>query len=478
VTTRVLLVKPFSKNVYGYPATPPTGTGLLATILKQEGFVLQVLDMRLKGKNARTFDVELREFKPHIVGFTVSSFEFWPSVELCRVVKKYDNSILTVFGGPHPTMSPEKTLRVPEIDYVGIGEADASLAEFVAAFPDRDAMQKIRGIGYRANDGKIAVNQAPDSCSDMDALPFIDYSLFDINAYRVRGILTLPLITSRGCPYNCIYCVSHFVMGKRYRKRSAQSLVREIELNHSLFQTSHFTILDDTFNFEQQRVLDFCTILIDKKLDIQWDCVQGIRADRATAEMFSRMKQAGCRQIAMGIESGDENVLRSIHKGETLDDIRNALSAARSAGLITKGFFIVGSPGENRNTVLRSIQFFKENAVYIPRFSMITVYPGSPLEQWVRNNATLFYEPYDYVTKHSELGSCDVQFETKEFLKCERIAMFKYAERQADLWFIRNKLLDKFGVFLGTCIAVLFRIKMFRELLKLAFRLNLLNVYS
>ena len=476
--TRVIFVKPHARSVYGYPTTPLLGLGLLASILIKAGFQTQVLDLRLKGYGKENMLAAIADFKPNIIGFSASSFDYLNAVELCKTIKEIDANIVTIIGGPHSTMCPEKAIEPESVDYICIGEADITISEFVSAFPDKDKMKKVRGFGYKAGIKKI-FNPAPDHIYDLDLLPFVDFGLFSIEKYRVGKTLTLPLFTSRGCPYNCCYCCSYLIHGRKYRARSARSLVQEIEDNVERFKTKYFTIADDTFNFDKQRVIDFCNLLIEKNMQIEWDCPQGIRADKLTPEIAKLMKKAGCKLLAMGIESVDADVLKMIQKGETIDQIEAAIKAVNEAGIISKAFFLVGLPGDSLEKVLESIKFFKKNNIYIPRYSMIVAYPTTNLEKWVEGNANLYYAPYEYVTTHNECSDdIGVQFDTDDFPKKERYRIFRYAEKEAEVWLIRNKLIDKFGPFFGKILAVPFRLKIFRDILRLAFKLNIINIYS
>jgi anaerobic magnesium-protoporphyrin IX monomethyl ester cyclase len=476
--TRVLLVKPYARSVYGYPTTPLLGVGLLASILIKAGFKTLVLDLRLKGHGKDTLLAALSDFKPNIVGFSASSFDYLNSLELCRAIKVREQNIVTVIGGPHSTMAPEKAIQPECVDYICIGEADTTISEFVNAFPDNEKMKKVRGFGFK--DGtKLVLNPAPEHIDDLDSLPFADMGLFPIEKYRVGKKLTLPLFTSRGCPYNCCYCCSYLIHGRKYRARSAKSLVQEIEWNMERFKTKYFTIADDTFNFDKQRVIDFCNLLIERQIQIEWDCPQGIRADRLTPEIVQIMKKAGCKLLAMGIESVDPEVLKSIQKGETIEQIEAAIKATNEAGMISKAFFLVGLPGDNVEKVLESIKFFKKNRIYIPRYSMIVAYPTTNLEKWTRENANLFGDPYEYAMTHNECSDdFGVQFDTEDFPKKERYRIFRYAEKEAECWLIRNKLIDKFGPVLGKLIALPFELKVLRDALRIAFKLNIINIYS
>ncbi|KQC10672.1 MAG: hypothetical protein APR62_11715 [Smithella sp. SDB] len=476
--TRVLLVRPYSRSVYGYPTTPLLGLGLLASILIKAGFKTMILDLRLKGYGNENLLAAITDFKPHIIGFSASSFDYLNAVNLCGIVKKNDSSIVTVIGGPHTTMCPEKAVEPEYVDYICIGEADKTISEFVGAYPDKEKMRQIAGFGYKDGNKKY-FNPKPEHIYDLDSLPFVDFGLFSLDKYRVGKNLTLPLFTSRGCPYNCCYCCSYLIHGRKYRPRSAQSLVQEIEMNVRKFNTKNFTIADDAFNFDKQRVIDFCNLLIERNLQIEWDCPQGIRADKLTPEIARLMKRAGCKLLAMGIESVDPDVLKMVQKGETIDQIKAAIKAVNEAGIISKAFFLVGLPGDSVEKIFRSIKFFKENKIYIPRYSMIVAYPATGLEKWVKENAGWYYDPYDYVTTHNECtDDIGVQFDTNDFPGKERLKIFRYAESEAEIWLIRNKLIDKFGAFTGEILALPFHLKIFRDILRLAFKLNIINVYS
>jgi radical SAM superfamily enzyme YgiQ (UPF0313 family) len=420
----------------------------------------------------------ISDFKPHIVGFSASSFDYVNAAELCKAIKEIDTNIVTIIGGPHATMCPEKALAPAWVDYICIGEGDTTISEFASAYPEKEIMQSVKGIGYK-NGAQGVFNPPSDPIKDLDSLPFVDMGLFPLDQYRVGKRLTLPLFTSRGCPYNCCYCCSYLIHGRRYRARSAKSLVEEIEWNMKRFHTKYFTIADDTFNFDQQRVMDFCRLIIERKLDVEWDCPQGIRADKLTPEIARMMKKAGCKLLAMGIESVNPAVLKDIQKGETIEQIEAAIKMTNEAGLISKAFFLVGLPGDSVEKVLDSIKFFKKHQILIPRYTMNVANPTTRLEKWVKENGNLYYDPYEYVTTHNECSDdIGVQFDTDDFTQKERYRIFRYAEKEAECWLIRNKLIDKFGPAAGKIIALPFRLKPFRDLLRFAFKYNIINVYS
>lgn len=467
---KILLVRPFCVTVYGLPENPPLGIGMLGTILRDLGHDVKLVDMRLPSHSRAYLFSTFKAFAPDVVGFSASSFEWNTTTKLAREIKDIRKKTCIVAGGYHVSLCPDRALEREEIDFICVGEGERSFVKFLVAYPDVDAIREIGGIGYRDEGGGVQVNLDYEFISDLDQLPFIDFGLFPIDEYSEKGEFNIPVFTSRGCPYNCIFCSSFKTQGKKYRAFTPKRLVDELEYNARRFNTRSFNVLDDNFNFDKGRVIAICDEIKRRKLDVSWMCAQGIRADRADEEMFHHMKEAGCRLVSIGIESVDEEVLRHMNKGETLAQIKAAIFAAHKSGLMVKGFFIVGSPYDNVKKVMKSIEFFKAHSIEAPRFSMIVAYPNTRLDEWVRANASSYRDPYEYVTRHTELYGADVQFETMDFTAKERLRIFKFADREADIWLIFNMLKTKLGLLPARFILPIFYVGLVRCLLKAMYK--------
>lgn len=248
------------------------------------------------------------------------------------------------------------------------------------------------------------------------------------------------------------------------------------EIIYTVYGSKEFQIVDDTFNINKERVVDICNLIIKEKLNVRWYCGQGIRADRADEETFLIMKEAGCYLISIGIESVNPNTLKLIKKGENINQIKSAIKAANNAGLVTKGFFIVGLPGDRYQDVMDSVKFFKEVDLDLPRYSMIINFPGTPMSDWISKNATLFYEPFDFIMKHTPLTGSAVQFETKDFNEKQRYKAFEIANRETELWYIRKRLIIKLGKVIGMISYFPFKLEMVRKILKWAYQKKLISV--
>lgn len=471
---KTLLIYPPSESVYGLPRYPTLGITYLATVLKEKGFSVAVLDMRFPQNNLAALKRRLVSFKPDLVGVGSTSFDFPGAVKVFQAVKRFSPSTITLLGGPHATVCSPEAIKEKEIDYFLLGEGEETLPQLLKALKSGRGLKKVRGLIYRTAQGKTRLTAAPVLIKDLDALPFPRWDLFSLNDYQVRGKLTLPLMTSRGCPFNCVYCVSWKTHGRGFRVRSPKNVVDEIENDMARYDARKFSFLDDNFTLDPQRALEICQEIIKRKLKISWTCDQGVRADRVNKKLFQTMKKSGCRLVALGVESADQDVLDEMEKGEKVEAIRQAIKEAKEAGLIVKAFFIVGGPGDSFVKTEKSIQFFKETGVDIPRFGMMTAYPGSRLWQWVEKNGRFLANPYKHILESPTVAD-KVQFETKDFPKKERLRAFRLADKEAEIWAIRQKLVRGIGPFFGQALLPFFHWDFLREMVKKIYRLRLFS---
>lgn len=467
---KTLLIYPPIESVYGLPRHPTMGITYLATVLYGKGFPVEVLDMRFPKYNLQFLKQRLISFQPDVVGVGSTSFDFPAAIKVFNTVKRFSPKIITILGGPHASICPTKVMEEKTIDYLMIGEGEREFLKFVLRKPPTE----IKGLVLRKKQ-KVVFGASPELIKDLDSIPFPRWDLYPLDDYKVRGKLTLPLLTSRGCPYGCIYCVSWKTHGKIFRKRSSKNVVDEIENDIQRYGTRNFSILDDNFSFDKQRALAICQEIIKRKLKINWICSQGIRADNSDKKLFRAMRKSGCSLIALGVEAADQEVLDLMKKGEKLEMIRQAIVDAKAVGLIVKAFFIVGGPGDNLGKTKQSIRFFKETGVDIPRFGMMTAYPGSPLWEWVEKNGRFINDPYKYILE-TPTTARGVQFDTKDFPKKKRLEAFTLAEKEAEIWAIRQRLIKLFGPLFGKVFLVPFYLAFFRGLVKKIYRLRIFSV--
>jgi anaerobic magnesium-protoporphyrin IX monomethyl ester cyclase len=259
------------------------------------------------------------------------------------------------------------------------------------------------GITY-LRDGMIVStpDRVPIPAADLDRMPFPAWHLFKIERYtnlqptvdQVSGP-SLPILTSRGCPYRCAYCSQ---IGPRlWRARSAESVVAEWRWLVQEQGAAEIGVLDDSFNINRRRVLDICQRLVDEGLhDVPWIMINGIRANLADEQILGAMKQAGCIRAAFGVESGNQSILDTVvDKQLTLDQVRQAFKAARAVGMETIGFFIIGLPGETEQTIDDTIQFACELDPVVANFSIATPFPGTVMYETVKTHGKMLAETWD-----------------------------------------------------------------------------------
>ena len=262
--------------------------------------------------------------------------------------------------------------------------------------PALDIFQDCAGITYATSDGEIHQNPDRAPIPDLDGLPWPAYHLFKMDRYtnlqpatdNVDGARSFSIMTSRGCPYRCTFC-SQSIMPIKWRSRSPENVLAEWRHLVEDLDAQEIGVLDDSANIRVKRLEELSDLLIENKLNhVPWIFVNGIRANLASKELLGRLKQAGLKRTAFGVESGDPDILKSVDKKVDLDTIRQAFKNAKEVNLETIGFFIIGLPGETRETMQRTIDFAIELDPLIANFSMMTPYPGTQVYEIVQTAGT------------------------------------------------------------------------------------------
>jgi radical SAM superfamily enzyme YgiQ (UPF0313 family) len=333
---------------------------------------------------------------------------------------------ITILGGPHPTLMPDESLEQPQVDLVVRGEAEETIVEIVQALhndlgqadPDMGqrhftgtAWTEIAGLSFRNGQGAIVHNPPRQPPHDLDQLPFPAHHLYKIEKYtnlqpRTDGLdphaRSYTIITSRGCPYQCIYC-SKAVTGNTWRPRSPENVIEEWRKLVVDLRATEIGVTDDVMTLDLQRAKRICQLLVDEGLNrVPWITIHGIRADNTDLELFGLMKAAGCKRVGFGVESGNQRVLDIMKKHQTIDQVRQAFANARQAGLQTIGFFIFGLPGENEETMEDTIRLALELDPDLANFMIAAPYPGTELYQMVLDEGELFSHDWRDYAIHDE----------------------------------------------------------------------------
>jgi len=303
---------------------------------------------------------------------------------LSRAIKKAKPSIKIAFVGPHVTVLPEKSLRDnPEIDFVCRKEFDFSVVDYAKGKP----LSEIPGVSYLL-DGKIMHNPDAPQIQDLDALPHVTdvYKRdLDVKNYNVPFLLNpfVSLYTTRGCPAQCTFCLwPQTLSGHPWRKRSTDDVAAEMSKVKAMWpEVKEFFFDDDTFNIQKARTIELCAKL--KPLGLTWSCTSRVTTD---FETLKAMKEAGCRLLIVGYESGDQQILKNIKKGATIERARQFTKDCHKLGLVIHGDFIMGLPGETHETINNTIAFAKELDVETIQVSVAHAYPGTELYDYAVKN--------------------------------------------------------------------------------------------
>jgi anaerobic magnesium-protoporphyrin IX monomethyl ester cyclase len=312
----------------------------------------------------------IREWTPDMAVITVP-FSGWSraAFETAAIVKEVNKNIVTVLMGLHPSVKPAECLSQPNIDFVVIGEPEMTVLELADTLEPGDLaeLENVRGIAFN-KDGKIVKPPLRPVIEDLDSLPFPARHLLPMKEFfeaatkrPISGNLKKPsirMLTSRGCGHACIFCSNYIVMGRKWRARSAENVVREIEQIVRDYGVKQIDFLDDNMTLDRERMLKICDFIIAKKLNVEWCTPNGVRADCLDEELLAKMKKAGCKRILVAPESGVQRVVDEvINKRQDLKKVEEAVSAAKKAGIEVGCFFILGMPGETKEDMKATIAF-------------------------------------------------------------------------------------------------------------------------
>jgi radical SAM superfamily enzyme YgiQ (UPF0313 family) len=374
---RVLLINPF------YPISetpsPPLGLAYLAAALEQAGVQVKILDYVVYPYRRDALESVLEEFKPHIAGATAVSMTFDHARQILCDVKAIDPEILTVIGGPHVTFCARQTLQTfPELDVVVLGEGEETLVDLTRTVDGARNLDPVNGIAYRVG-SQVRTTAKRKVIKNLDALPVPARHLLPLGRYRALG-MPISMTTSRGCPYKCIFCVGRKMVGAKVRYHGIARVVAELQ-NLAKLKFHQINIADDLFTANQNHCLAVCEEILKRNLEINWTSFA--RVDTVSEKLLSRMKAAGCTAVSFGIESANPDILKTIKKGITVEQIRNAVRICRRVGISPYASFILGLPGETPETIKETTDFAanlqQEGLAY--GFHILAPFPGTEVRE-------------------------------------------------------------------------------------------------
>ena len=363
---------------------PSFGLVCLAAAARREGADVQLVEAASEDMSVDRAAREIIEFRPDIVGVSATTVGIAATWELCSRIREWSSEVAILVGGPHVTALPEETLaRCPAVDLVVMREGEATLRDILGRLRNgREALHGIPGTAER-RDGNAVMNEPRPFIEDLDELPLPAWDLlrgfpkaFRPSPARIRRWPCASIVLTRGCPNRCTFC-DRSVFGRHCRAYSparAVEIVRDLCENYGI---NEILLEDDTFIISKNRVEQFCRGLIQNDIRVSWSCLG--RADRVDPELLRLMRRAGCWHISYGIESGDPQILESVNKNLDIDQITQALVWSRSAGMRTKGFFMVGFPGETPESVRKTVDLVRRLPMDDISVMQLTPFPGTQL---------------------------------------------------------------------------------------------------
>lgn len=386
----IILIEPASssgvreifREKYPYP---PLGILSIASFLKMHGYIVHVLDLMIEDYSMGEFKQRLKDlcFDPIAVGITLYTDCFHESLEIASITRGVFPKVPIIMGGPHATFRPNEILTYTHIDFVIRHEGESAMVELLEHIrhPDAYELDAIQSLSYRDQNDEVHSNPIRPFITNLDILPFPDYE--SLSVLRMSYKETFMLVTSRGCPGDCVFCASRAMSGKRYRFHSAEwvfSLAYEYNLRYGF---PMLAFLDDTFTVHYQRAKSFCRYLLDYwpggSLP-RWACKS--RVDRVNDDICAVISQAGCLSIHIGVESADQSVLDSINKHIRLEQSFQAIRIARKYGMRVDCSFIIGHHSDTLVTIEKTVLLaiaVRDNNIGNGAIGISTPFPGTPL---------------------------------------------------------------------------------------------------
>ena len=400
---RILLVQPpIPPEVELYSTAemvaPSMGLAYLAAVLEQHGYKVEILDAPAFQLTYEKIPTEVERRKPDIVGVTATTAVAPSALKTAQMVKDAVPEALVVMGGPHITFLPEETMKAePSIQIGVIGEGEYTLLDLVKTWEKNGNLKEVKGVIYREN-GSLKYAEPRPLIENLDELPFPARHLLPMERYKVFGkheILGL-IFTSRGCPFNCTFCSSSLIFGKKFRARSPKNVVDEVEEFVEQYKSNHIEFVDDLFIFDKKRVKEICRELKERGLDVLWVC--SARVDTVDGEIFKVIRDAGCIMVYLGVESGVQRVLNLMRKGIKVEQSVRAVKLAKEAGLQVVASFVLGIPGETWEEAMETIRFAKKLDPDFVQFSLATPFPGTELYRVAKEEGLLLTEDWTKYT--------------------------------------------------------------------------------
>ena len=419
---------------------PPLGLCYLASSARKQGYSARIIDAPALHLDLTRTVSEIAQTDAEVVGISASTVSLSRALELAKAVRHNGIKAPLIIGGPHVSSMPQETLKeCREFDLGVINEGEYTLPDIIASWKAGRAVDTIPGIVYR--DGpEIKLSPPRGNIEDLDSIPFPAWDLLPHLARYYKpsphSYLRLPsssLMSSRGCNGTCTFCARPF-MGEKYRAHSAEYTVAMVDHLVRTYGIKDIMFYDDNFLLDKKRVVAICEALLKKNYAISWSCLA--RPEITSVDLFGLIKRAGCWQIAYGIESGDQAILETIKKRVTLERIAEVIRKTNEAGIHSRGYFMIGCPGETAETIEKTTRFTRESGLKDFHVTFCTPMPGAELFDTAQSYGT-------FERDWRKLGFWDPVFIPTGMTKEQLIESHRRMYRK---FYLRPSMLLRYGI--------------------------------
>ena len=357
------------------PISVPIGIGCLAAAMEREGINVEILDEQIEDDVLKKIaEYTDKASKPYIFGFSVLTAALKSAIDLSKKLKEIYPDSVVIFGGIHPTAMPEEIMAYKHIDFVLRGEAEKSLLELYRAIKAKTDYSKIPGLSYR-KDNKVLHNPFNFIVEDFDSYPSFPYHRFAGNKRYDLGFV----VSSRGCPYRCIFCSNRITTGRRYRYRSASLIAKELEILNEKYGQKFVMFVDDNLLVNKERIFSLIEEIKKRNLHKKMTFSFQARGDNTDEKILGDLYEAGFRSVFFGMETSSEEIMKVIKKDETVAQCVAAAKLAKKIGYHVSATFIYGFPGETREDRMNCVKISRDLKLDMVRYNNATPYPGTEL---------------------------------------------------------------------------------------------------
>jgi radical SAM superfamily enzyme YgiQ (UPF0313 family) len=383
---KILLINPRAprtdqnrKYAKAIPALVPLSLGYLAGYMHEQGIGAEIHDEQIELIDKEKLKHYINDQGYKVIGISSTTLYISRAMAIADMVKEISKDVKIIFGGVHPTVMPEHCLSNKNIDLVVRQEGEITLHQLMKYLNGEMKLEEIDGISYRQNGDFVHRPDRP-MIQDLNSLPPFPYHMFAPHHEKYR----FQVLSSRGCPYRCIFCSARSITGYKIRFVSPERVVNDIEYITNEFKKNKIAFADDTFTANKKHVKEICDRIIQKGLHKRVPLYCAARGDTVTKELLETMKSAGFQGLYFGIESGSDRILKLVQKGETVDANVQAVMLAKAAGLKVRGTFLIGLPTETTEESWQTINLAVKLPLNFASFSIATPFPGTKLAEFAK----------------------------------------------------------------------------------------------